>query len=71
MKQKDVLTDRKMTCKNVLEKLVQVQEDNSAHKTILILTQNHSKNALKTTQNDRIWHGTTHISYRNFVESKV
>lgn len=38
MKQKDVLTDRKMTCKNVLEKLVQVQEDSSAHKTILILS---------------------------------
>ncbi len=29
MKQKDVLTDKKMTCKNVLEKLVQVQEANS------------------------------------------
>lgn len=28
MKQKDVLTDRKMTCKNVLEKLVQVQQAN-------------------------------------------
>lgn len=38
MVQKDVLTDRKMTCKNVLEKLVQVQqEDNSAYKTIFIL----------------------------------
>lgn len=38
MVQKDVLTDRKMTCKNVLEKLVQVQEeDNSAYKTILFI----------------------------------
>lgn len=39
MVQKDVLTDRKMTCKNVLEKLVQVQEeDNSAYKTKNIYT---------------------------------
>lgn len=35
MKQKDVLSDKKLTCKNVLEKLVQVSQ------TVSVLPLNH------------------------------